>query len=90
MSVWEKSGKEPAALANGPRLPNGCAGLWSDFSQMHERRGSSGFGPSRISFADVDAWQRVRGVQLAAWELDAIHGADNAFLASLPKPKAGE
>ena len=87
MAVWARSGREPETLANAPALPLGCERLWSDFAEMHECRGSSGFGPQRITFTDMDAWQRMNGVTLAPWEITAIRKADNAFLASLPKPK---
>lgn len=50
------------------------------FSELHACRGNNGFGPSRITYADIDAFQRVSGVKLAPWELSAIRKADAAFL----------
>lgn len=80
----------PAMLANAPKLPDGCEQLWADFVSLHDCRGSTGFGPMRVTFADLDAWQRVTGNKLQAWEIDAIRRADNAYLADYAErqPKA--
>ncbi len=67
-------------LLDAPRCPEGCSELWAIFRELHSCRGSSGFGPLKITFADLDAYQRVSGTRLAPWELDAIRRADNAFL----------
>ncbi len=85
MTMWQKSGREPQYLADLPVLPDGCEQLWADFAELHESRGSSGFGPMRITFGDIDSWQRVNGVTLEAWQVDAIRKADNAYLASVAK-----
>lgn len=84
-SAWEKSGKEPARLASAAELPPLLDPLWSDFLQLHRARGSNGFSPSPISFADIDAWQRVTGFKLRPWQLECIRRADEAYLASLRK-----
>ena len=81
MAYEERTGRVHERLANAPALPAGCDLLWSDFLELHECRGSNGFAPSRISFADIDAWQRVQGIRLPAWRIAAIRAADSAFLA---------
>ena len=78
--IWEKSGVCPALIANAPKLPDGCDQLWHDFLELHDSRGSTGFGPMRITFSDLHAWQTMRGLRLQGWELDAIRRADNAWL----------
>lgn len=80
-AIERMTGKPHPRLADAPRLPEGCEALWTWFNELHGSRGSNGFGPSRISFVDIDAWQRVTGLRLAPWELDAIRRADNAYLA---------
>lgn len=90
MAVWQKTGREPQKLADAPRLPDGCEQLWSDFADLHGCRGSTGFGPMRITFGDLDAWQRVQGVRLPAWQIAAIRGADNAYLASWAEQNKGK
>lgn len=88
MSIQRQTGKTPAALANAPTLPVDLGQLWADFVDLHASRGSTGFGPARILFSDIYAWMRVTGNRLAAWELAAIRKADDAFMASIPPPKA--
>lgn len=79
----QKTGRRHPLLADGPVLPPECASLWSDFLDLHSSRQAGQSGPARISFIDLDAWQRVTGAKLDAWEIDAIRGADSAFMASL-------
>jgi hypothetical protein len=90
-AVWEKSGEMPRQLADAPTLPPSCSSLWNDFLDLHSSRSNSGFGPSRITWRDIADWQRVRGVTLEAWEIDAIREADSMWLSDFaPKPKGGE
>lgn len=80
LSAYRRTGVLPAALADAPRLPEGCEPLWLDFLALHGSRGSTMSGAARISFADIDAYQRVSGTVLQPWEVDAIRGADSAYL----------
>lgn len=92
MSVWERTGKQPAMLADAPVLPKACGQLWADFLSMHHRRAVGQFGPARLTYVEIDAWQRVKGVKLAAWEIGALEKADAAFMAeyaSRVKPGGG-
>ena len=66
-------------LLDAPALPAGCEELWRIFNELHSCR-SVGMGVQRITYADIDAFQRVSGVTLQAWELDAIRRADTVFL----------
>lgn len=84
-AVWDRTGVEPARLRDAPELPVSMLPLWEDFLELHQSRGSTGFGPARIGFADIDAWQRVRGVTLAPWQVDAIRRADEAYLSAISK-----
>lgn len=74
------SGQTPQALLDAPACPPGCEELWRIFGELHSCRGSTGFGPMRITYTDLDAFQRVSGTVLASWERDAIRHADVAFL----------
>lgn len=85
----ERTGRTLAEVANLPVLPEGCEQLWSDFLDLSVARGSTGFGPARISWLDLDAYQRVLGFRLSGWQIEAIRKADTAFMvqASKRKPK---
>lgn len=88
-AVWRTTGKKPAFLADAPPLPEGCEALWRSFIELHDSRGSTGWGAARITFADIDAWQRVRGAVLGRFDVETIRKADNIWLADFaPKPKA--
>jgi hypothetical protein len=80
LAVERQTGKRPQILLDAPGLPEGCEELWRIFNELHACRGSNGFGPSRITFLDLDAWQRVTGIRLMPWEVAAIRRADSAFL----------
>lgn len=79
-SYERQTGRQHPMLADAPVLPAGAEQLWRDFMALHLTRGSNGFGPARISFGDLDAYQRVQGVKLPAWQVDAIRRADSAYL----------
>lgn len=81
----ERTGRTVREIHGAPDLPDGCSMLWRDFIAMHGARGSTGFGPMRITWADLDAFQRVMGIRLAPWELEAIRRADGAYLESRAK-----
>lgn len=79
-ALERKTGKTPQALLDAPVLPEACVELWDIFKELHACRGSTGFGPACISYGDIDAFQRVTGVTLQPWELEAIRRADMAYL----------
>jgi hypothetical protein len=56
--------------------------VWEWFLAISARRSSSGFGPSPITWLDIDAWQRVTGIFMATFERDWIFELDRMFLDS--------
>lgn len=75
-SVARQTGrKAPAA----PALPPEARHLWHTFLELHRTR-SSGFGPSSIRYAEIDAWQRLKRTPLDPWEVDAIVALDEAWM----------
>lgn len=88
-AAWRATGKAPAMLTEAPPLPEGLESLWRAFLELHDSRGSTGWGAARITFVDIDAWQRVTGERIDTRELNLIRKADNLWLAEFaPKPKA--
>lgn len=79
-AIERQTGVTPQVLLDAPALPEGCEELWRIFAELHACRGNTGFGPSRITYADIDAFERVSGVKLQAWEREAIRRADQAYL----------
>lgn len=72
----------------GAPLPPGAVHVWRTFSRLHHRRASGGFGPSPITWQDLDAFIRVVRQPLAPWEIEAIEACDDAFLQA--QAKAGK
>lgn len=70
----------PDKLANAPVLPEGCEETWNTFVALRSSCPSAGMGPGVISFADLDAYQRVTGDRLEPWQIGAIMAADRAYL----------
>ncbi len=79
-SLYRQTGVMPDELANAPQLPDGLDYLWRDFLELHSSRTPGFSAPNRITFADIDAYQRVSGVTFEGWEVEAIRRADTAFL----------
>lgn len=62
-------------------MPEPVAPLWHTFCAL-----SSAEGPIRMS--ELEAWQRVHGVQLSGWEIDVLIEMDHAAQAALHKLRA--
>jgi hypothetical protein len=65
----------------GPPLPSCLAYLWDIFCRLSSRRGSNGSGPNLITYIEIDAFQRVSGVRLNAWEVQTIEAFDRCWIA---------
>lgn len=78
-AIERQTGVTPQMLVDAPSLPEGCEELWRIFNELHACRAWP-YGPQRITYADIDAFQRVSGVSLQPWERDAIRRADAAYL----------
>jgi hypothetical protein len=81
-SVARQLGKPLEQVAGKPPdLPEGARLIWRAFLEMHNTR-AGGFGPGPITYAEIDAWQRVMCSRLLPWEVDALRKVDDAFLQS--------
>jgi hypothetical protein len=88
--VQQKTGRVDEMIANAPPLPDGLQPLWGTFLELHDSRGSTGWGPMRITYADMDAFCRVTGAALKPWEIEVIRKTDGLWLSEFaPKPKGG-
>ena len=62
-----------------PPLPLACGGVWQVFLQLHQRRGSNGFGPLPLDEARLLAWCRLHSQRLTAWEVERIFALDDLW-----------
>ena len=67
------------ALESVP-LPDAAAHVWETFMEISAHRTSSGFGPSTLSWLDLDAWQRVTRVELTPLERGWLFELDRMFI----------
>lgn len=85
-ATWRKA----KADLEPPELPYCVEHLWRWFCELHLGRGTGGFGPSRVTYADIDAWSRLTRTQVRPAEVRAILAVDNEWLRvqvdSQPKP----
>lgn len=81
-SVYNQTGVMPPELANEKEVPPPVRYIWQWFEELHTARGGSGFGPSPISFCEIDAWARLTGRLPEAWEVQVIKDIDVCYLSS--------
>lgn len=75
---------------NAPALPREMRYLWHTFRSLSRARGSTGFGPAPISWADIDAYCRLMRLSLDAWEVEGIRALDDAYLETMLEGAANE
>lgn len=80
----------PAQLVDAPPIPPLAAHVWGYFIDITKTRPAGGFGPSRLSRLEIQAWEADEGVALERWERRAILMLDAVYMATLsPSPVSG-
>ena len=79
-------GRLPDELANAPACPAELGHVWRWFAELNARR-PRGEGDHPISYAEIDAWARLSGIQARPFEVAALLAVDNAFLSANEKPR---
>jgi hypothetical protein len=77
------TGSRPAAL-DPPGFPEAALDAFPLWADLNSGRTSNGMGAAPISWLDIDAWSRMRGIKPTLTELDLIRTIDRAFLAAQP------
>jgi hypothetical protein len=77
-----KSGVTPQILLDAPGVPEHCEELWGIFTELHGSREWRDGSPLRISYRDLEGYQRTEHINLARWERRALAAADAAFTAA--------
>lgn len=62
------------------RVPRWAGPLWAAFGELAGSRPQGMSGSGAIPYAEIEAWQRLHGVRLTAWEVDTIVAMDHATL----------
>lgn len=83
--VWDDTGIRPPELYDEPECPSAVQHLIPWFWDLHSGRGSTGFGPAPISYAEIKAWMDLKGEQLMPIEVSALKILDREYLAFYSK-----
>ncbi len=86
-SVERQTGRRPAAL-DGPPLPPDVAHVWFWFLELSAARGSNGWGPNALGFADIFAWISLTGTLTRPPEIAAILMLDRLWMSDQAKATA--
>lgn len=81
-AVWKATRRRPPEL-DLPPLPAAGVAVWEWFKALDAARGSNGWGPNPISWADLVAWQQLAGVQLTPWEAETLRALDRERMTQL-------
>lgn len=73
----ERRRKKLEAELDLPHLPAPLVYLWNLYARLSARRSAGGFGPSRLSWQDIDAFQRVTGRKFNSWEVEVVEALDD-------------
>lgn len=63
-------------------MPEEVEHLWPVFLELHLARGSNGYGPNPISYAEIEAYSRVMKQPLTREEVIVLKRADMAYLSA--------
>jgi len=74
----QQTGKTPDSLI-GPVFPDAAEGVWGVWQDVIEERQIGMNGPGPLTYAGLDAYQRVVGTRLALWEVQALKALDRVW-----------
>ena len=81
-----RSGRHVPELHPAP-LPAACAGVWAFFCELDAERQQGAGGPSPIGSGQLLDWQRLHGIALSGWEIEAIRQLDRLRLSHDQQPE---
>lgn len=90
-SVWRQTGHKPKELEDLIELPESCVPVWRWFIDLHNARGSNGFGVNPINYTEIKAYFDLMDILPEEWEVNLIKRFDNeALLAYAKEAKEAE
>lgn len=72
---WKSSGKKPAALTKHGECPEGFEPLMDAFHRLSRQRRRS-MGAEPLSHTEIEAFQRLEGLAMRPWQIQAIEQID--------------
>ena len=77
--VERSTGKWPSGYEPLPP-PDVAEHIWQVYWELRAASHVGFSGPCHISFIEIDAWERVRGIRLEPFVLDLLMQMDGAYL----------
>nr|WP_294511715.1 hypothetical protein [uncultured Bilophila sp.] len=65
-----------------PLIPDEGLYLWNFFQELSSGRINSGFGPTALSWSDIEAWVCLTSTPLSPYEVLTIRSMDAVFLSA--------
>lgn len=90
LSVWRQTGIRPKELEDIIELPESCLQVWKWFIDLHNARGSNGFGVNPIPYTEIKAYFDLMEIQPEDWEVNLIKLFDNEALQAYAKEAEAE
>lgn len=84
-SVWRQTGIKPKEFEDLVELPESCISIWKWFIDLHNARGSNGFGINPISYTEIKAYFDLIDIRPEEWEIMLIKRFDNEALIAYAK-----
>lgn len=75
----KQTGITPAGLIPPVEFPEVMSHVWQIFVKLHKRR-PSGFGPSLITYEQIQAWKNLAEHPLMPWEVEVIEQLDELYM----------
>lgn len=76
---YKATGIYPEEL-DGPELPDTLIHIWDWFQELNQAREFDEYGPKAISFSEIQAWCRLRGLKPTPTEVRLIKKLDMQYL----------
>lgn len=88
--MWRQTGVKPKELEDLIELPEGYHQVWKFFIDLHNARGSNGFGINPISYTEIKSYFDLMQIQAEDYEVTLIKLFDNEALNAYAKEAEAE
>lgn len=79
-AIQKMTGQPQKELKADAEMPVLAAPVWGWFVKLASKRGSNGFGPSPISYTEMEAFFRLNDIEASPWEVELICKFDDIAL----------
>lgn len=79
-SAARQLGGKSSGLPEAPELPRCVHHIWAKFLNLCGRRGSTGFGASRLTSVELEAWGRLHRQAWTLFEVVCMDRLDDVFM----------